>query len=135
MLMPTIPWRACGVAALLGAVLAVVLAYLLYFAPRADAAAKALQAATERTGRVQDANARCAADVDKANGAVAALKAAADERASRVAAALAQAESRAAAAEGKGTELARRPPGKPADLCGSLDELLTEAIKERRAGR
>ena len=133
--MKTINWGACGLSALLGAVLAVVLAYPLYFAPRADAASQALQAATERAGRTQDANERCAADVDKANGAVAVLKAAAAERASQVAAALAQAEGRAAAAEGKAADLARRPPGKPADLCGSLDELLTEAIKERRAGR
>ncbi|MDF3837166.1 hypothetical protein P3W85_30045 [Cupriavidus basilensis] len=133
--MPTIPWRACGVAALLGGVLAVVLAHLLYFAPRADAAAQALQAATEHAGRVQDANERCATDVEKANGAVATLKAATAERAGQVAAALAQAESRAAAAEGKAAGLARRPPARPADLCGSLDELLTEVIKERRAGR
>ncbi|MCP3022322.1 hypothetical protein [Cupriavidus basilensis] len=133
--MPKIPLRACGVAALLGAVLAVALAERLYFAPRADAAGQALQAATERAGRVQDANERCAADVDKANGATAALKAAAAERVSQAAAALVQAEGRAAAAEGKAADLARRPPARPADLCGSLDELLTETIKERRAGR
>lgn len=135
MLMLAIPWRSCGVAALLGAVVAVVLAYLLYFEPRAEAASQALQAAAERAGRVLDANERCAADVDKANGAVAALKAAAAERASQAAAALAQAEGRAAVAEGKAADLGRRPPARPADLCGSLDELLTEAIKERRAGR
>ncbi|AJG19440.1 hypothetical protein [Cupriavidus basilensis] len=96
--MKTVIWGACGLAALLGAVLAVMLAYLLYFAPWTDAAAQALQAATERAGRVQDANERCTADVDKANGAAAALKAAAAERAGQVAAALAQAESRAVAA-------------------------------------
>ncbi|MCY0853668.1 hypothetical protein [Cupriavidus sp. D39] len=35
--MKTINWGACGLSALLGAVLAPMLAYLLYFAPRADA--------------------------------------------------------------------------------------------------
>jgi hypothetical protein len=73
--------------------------------------------------------------VGKANDAVIALKAEAAERASRAAEALAEAEGRAATAEGRAADLARRPPARPADLCGSLDELLTEAIKERRAGR
>ncbi|MGE8366984.1 hypothetical protein [Cupriavidus sp.] len=133
--MKTMNWGACGLSAALGAVLGVVLAYLVYFAPRADAADQALLAATERAGRVLDANKRCSADVDKANGAVAALRKAATERASHSAAVLAEAEGRAAAAERQAGDLASRPPAKPADLCGSLDELLTEAIKERRAGR
>lgn len=133
--MKTINWGAAGVAALLGAVLAIVLANWLYFAPRAAAAGQALEAANQRAGRAQDANERCAADVDTANKAVAVLKQAADERAASAAAALVEAQARATEEEKKASDLARRRPSKPADLCGSLDELLTEAIKGRRAGR
>lgn len=133
--MKAINWSVAGVAALLGGVLALVLANWLYFTPRAEAAGQALEAANQRAGRVQDANQRCAADVDTANEAVAALKLAAEGRAASAAAARAEAQVRATVAEKKAADLARRPPSKPADLCGSLDELLTEAIKERRAGR
>ncbi|WP_059415635.1 hypothetical protein [Cupriavidus basilensis] len=133
--MKVINWSAAGVAALLGGVLALVLANWLYFAPRAEAAGQALAAANQLAGRVQDANERCAADVGTANAAVAALKQAAETRAASAAAALAEAQGRATEAEKKADYLARRPPSKPADLCGSLDELLTEAIKERRTAQ
>jgi len=133
--MKTIIWGAAGVAALLGAVLALVLANWLYFAPRAEAAGQALEAANQRAGRALDANERCAADVDTANKAVAALKQAADVRAASAAAAAAEAQGRATEAEKTAADLARRRPSKPADLCGSLEELLTDAIKERRTAQ
>ncbi|AOZ05975.1 hypothetical protein [Cupriavidus malaysiensis] len=106
-----------------------------WYGPQLGAANQAKAAAVERAGQLQGANERCAGDVDRANGAVAALRREAEERARHAASEVAAAAGRARMAEARAADLARRPPAKPDDLCGSLDELLTQAINERRDGR
>lgn len=103
-----------------------------WYGPRLERADRDLVGARGELRQVADANQQCGRDVDMANGAVKALRDEADARAKQAASAVAAGEGRARVAEAKAVDLARRLPARPDDLCGSLDELLTETIKERR---
>lgn len=103
-----------------------------WYGPRLERSDRDLVSARGELRQVVAANQQCGSDVDQANSAVKALRAEADARARQAASAVAVAEGRARVAEAKAVELSRRPPARPDDLCGSLNELLTEAIKERR---
>lgn len=129
--MPDVNLGGYVAAALAGLVLGGLVAGAWY-GPRLERADRDLVGARGELRQVADANQQCGRDVDQANSAVKALRAEADARARQAASAVAAAEGRARVAEAKAVDLARRPPARPGDLCGSLDELLTEAIKERR---
>lgn len=106
-----------------------------WYTPRLELARKSQKDAEGKRDLAVGANKQCSIDLGKADKAVKDLKQEAAERARLAASAVAAAEERAAVYERRAGALSRRPPTRPKDLCGSLDELLTEAIKERRIGR
>lgn len=103
-----------------------------WYRPQLDAAITRASDAQTKLGAALAANQQCSADVGKANDAVATLKDAAAQREASAAAAVAQAQTRADAAQARAADLAKQPPSKPADLCASLDDLLTTQIRVRR---
>lgn len=129
--MPDVNFGGYAAAAFAGLVLGG-LAAGVWYGPKLQRASQDLAATRGELRQVVGANQQCTSDVDQANGAVRALREEAEARARQAASAVAAAEGRARVAELKAVDLARRPPARPDDLCGSLDELLTEAIKERR---